>query len=365
MGTYKIDLPHLVAEAERAARRLAEVSLTAPLVRTTPLIRSVLLENETGARRVYLKLETEQRGGSCKIRSAGNMVLANLDEIVKRGMVTASTGNNAIAHGVLCQYLRHERNVHVRGVAFLPELADHEKELHVEKCGLEVHFHGNDIVESEKEAQRYASKTGAIYHSPYNDEKAVAGQATIAREITEQLPAADFVFVTVGGGGLAAGISGYLRGVNYGARVVGCLPAASPTMAESIRAGRIVKIPQRPSISNSAGGIEEGSITFDYCLQFLERPLIRVSEDEIKRAMDYIYHDEDVRQKSTHRKVEGAGAIPVAALLQMREKVRGCVVVLCICGANIGPEFFKKCISNYSVPDLLRSRWLPEVSVAE
>jgi threonine dehydratase len=359
MGTYKIDLPHLVAEAERAARRLTGV------LRSTPLIRSVLLENETGARRVYLKLETEQPTRSCKIRSAGNMMLANVDEIRKRGMVTASTGNNAIAHGFLCDYLR-DQGVDVRGVAFLPRLADHEKELDIENCGLEIHIHGNDIVESEKEAQRYAIKTGAIYHSPYNDEKAIAGQATIAREIIEQLPAAaDFVFVTIGGGGLAAGISGYLRGVNYGARVLGCLPAASPTMAESIRAGKIVKIPQKPSISNSAGGIEEGSITFDYCLQFLERPVIRVSEDEIKRAMDYIYHDEDVRQKSKFRMVEGAGAIPVAALLQMREKVRGRVVVLCICGANIGTKFFKKCISNYSVPDLLRSRWLPEVSVVE
>jgi threonine dehydratase len=353
MGTYKIDLPRLVAESERAARWLAGLSFV------TPLIRSRLLENETGARQVYLKLETEQRTGSCKIRSAGNMMLANLDGIRERGIVTASTGNNAIAHGFLCSHFG------VRGHAFLPELADYEKASAVKNSGLEVHFHGTDIVESEKEAQRFARKIGAVYHSPYNDEKAVAGQATIAREITQQLPSADFVFVTVGGGGLAAGISGYLRGVNYGARVVGCLPDASPTMAASIRARKIVKIPQKPSISDSAGGIEEGSITFDYCLQFLEGT-IQVSEDEIKRAMDYIYHDEEIRVKLVHRRVEGAGAIPVAALLRQREKFRGRVVVLCICGANIGPEFFKKCVSKYSVGDGLKPRtWIPEMSAAE
>jgi threonine dehydratase len=355
MGAHKIDLPLLVAEAERAARRLAEFSSV------TPLIRSRLLENETGARQVYLKLETEQPTGSCKIRSAGNMMLANLNEIRERKLriVTASTGNNAIAHGFLCKHFK------VHGYAFLPELTDREKALEVENSGLDVRFHGTDIVESEKEAQRFANKIGAIYHSPYNDHKAIAGQATIAREITEQLPSADFVFVTVGGGGLAAGISGYLRGVNYGARVIGCLPKASPTMAASILARKIVKVPQKPSISDSAGGIEEGSITFDYCLQLLHDTVL-VSEDEIKRAMDYICHIEEMQVRRMRRKVEGAGAIPVAALLQRREMLRGRVVVLCICGANIGDTLFNECISNYSVRDgLRRLTWIPEMSAAE
>jgi threonine dehydratase len=330
-----MDLTRLKAETEQAAERLGG------WVQCTPLIRRDWLDRLTGGR-VYLKLEIKQPTGSCKIRSAGNLMLSNLEEARSRGIVTASTGNNAIAHGYLCRRLK------VRGVGFLPYMTDGEKARVVEEAGLEVHFHGADIVESETEARRYATETGAIYHSPYNDEKVIAGQATIAKEIVEQLPRADFILVTVGGGGLAAGISGYLRAVEYPGQVVGCLPAASPTMAKSIAAGRIVQTVQLPSISDSAGGIEEDSVTFDYCAALLRKPAILVSEDEIKRAMSIMDRQEGIQ-------LEGAGAIPLAALLQQRNLFEGRVVVLCLCGSNIGRRLFSECIADFFVPDKLQT----------
>jgi len=321
----------LLTETEQAADRLRG------LARVTSLIQSAALESVTGAK-VYLKLETEQPTKSCKIRSAGNQMLANLNEARLRGIVTASTGNNAIAHGYLCNRLG------VKGVAFLPKMTDVEKAQLVEQAGLQVHFYGSDIVDSEIEARRYAFETGAIYHSPYNDKNAIAGQATIAKEITEQLRKADFVLATIGGGGLAAGIAGYLAAAKYGAQVVGCLPEASPTMAKSIEAGKIVKTIQRPSISDSSGGIEEDSITFDYCFRLLSRMMIQVSEDEIKRAMNFMYRHGNIV-------LEGAGAIPVAALLKRRDIFKGYTIVLCLCGSNIGRELFSECIANFFVPD--------------
>jgi threonine dehydratase len=170
-----------------------------------------------------------------------------------------------------------------------------------------------------------------VYISPYNDRHVIAGQATIGLEIERQLERVDVVLVPVGGGGLIAGIAGSLKAANPKIEVIGCQPERSAVMRESVRAGRIVELPLRPTLSDgTAGGIEPGAITFDLC-RLLVDDFLLVDEGQIRDAIRLVVE----RQ---HVLVEGAAALPVAALLAADDRFRDRSVVLVLSGAVIAPK---------------------------
>ena len=106
-------------------------------------------------------------------------------------------------------------------------------------------------------ARQAAESSGRVYVSPYNDPQIIGGQGTIAVELLRQLPAPDAVLVPVGGGGLISGIASYLKQRHPSVRIVGCQPAASRIMAESIRSGRLLELPSDPSLSDATLGLVE------------------------------------------------------------------------------------------------------------
>ncbi|HSG29742.1 MAG TPA: pyridoxal-phosphate dependent enzyme, partial [Candidatus Krumholzibacterium sp.] len=185
-------------EVEEALRRIDGY------VEKTPLVPSSWLSGMTGAE-VFCKLENFQHTGSFKFRGALNKVLSLGTDSLKRGIVTASTGNHALA------VARSLRITGSPGVIFVPENIETSKLLKIEEYGVDVRKFGTDNVDTEIHARAVAMDGGMTYISPYNDPMVIGGQGTIGAEIESVLPRADAVFASVGGGGLISGIAGYLK----------------------------------------------------------------------------------------------------------------------------------------------------------
>jgi threonine dehydratase len=194
---------------------------------------------------------------------------------------------------------------------------------------VELVLHGDDCVDAELYARRLADQTDTVFLPPYNHPLVVAGQGTVAVELEHQLERVDSVLVPLGGGGLAAGMAAVLKTAGGDVEVVGCQPAASPVMAESVRAGRIVELASAPTLSDAtAGGLEDGSITFDLCRSLVDR-FVLLDEGEILATIRLLLE--------RHRLlVEGAGALAVAAFRREPRRYAGRRVVLVLTGSSIG-----------------------------
>lgn len=316
----------MVADMSERTQRVAEAAVEASIrigsiIAATRLSRSEWLSVATGAD-VYCKLENEQHTGSFKLRGAANCLLGLTKEQRNRGCVTASSGN----HGAALAFAM--RSMGIDGVIFVPEHTSQAKVDAIRKYGGEVHFYGSDGLETEQHAREYAMKEGRYYVSPYNDSLVIAGQGTCGLEILSQLSHVDAAFIAVGGGGLLSGVGSVLRSANPEISIVACQPEASPVMARSVAAGRIVDLPSEPTLSDgTAGGVEKQSITFELCRE-LATEFILVSEGEIASAMRNYWNAEGVR-------IEGAAGVALAALLKSRKLIVGKTVVVIICGGNV------------------------------
>ena len=307
-------------------------------IRATPLEPSPALGERSGLD-FFLKLENVQRTGSFKVRGVMNRLLTLSPEERARGVITASTGNHglAVAHG--------SNLLGIASTVCLPEGVPPHRIDALERLGPEIVVHGSECAETEAFAREEAARRGAVYVPPYNDTKIVGGHGTLAPEIVRELGRVDHVFVAVGGGGLIAGIGGYLKETGAEARVIGCLPANSPVMYDSVRAGRIVESRVLPTLSDAtAGGIEPGAITFDLCRKYVD-DWVLVEEDEIRAAMKLVFEE--------HRLViEGAAGVAVAAFLKTAGSraagspvaLEGRNAVVLICGGNVDVAAFKKLV---------------------
>ena len=300
-------------------------------VRETPLEPSIWL-GRVGACEVYLKLENLQITSSFKYRGASNKLLSLSDEERQRGVVTASSGN----HGSAMAYLM--RKFGINGSIYVPETISPAKVEAMRLLGVEPVVFGMDGVEAELEARRMAGAIDQIYISPYNDAKIIGGQGTIGLELESQLEGIDAVFCPVGGGGLAAGVAGYLKSLDAQLHFVGCQPIMSAVMYESVKERRIVDRASQPTLADgTAGGIEEGSLTFPVCRDLIDEFVV-VEEEEIASAIRIII-------EKHHLLIEGAAALSVAAFLRVAQSYKGQRVVLIISGARISPDALRSVLA--------------------
>jgi len=293
-------------------------------IRLTECRRSPALSRAAGAE-VFLKLENHQISGSFKLRGVMNRLLTLAPDEKGKRLVAASTGNHgaAFAHGVT--------QLGLVGLLFLPRTVTAKKLKAIEVSGIPYELVGDDCVVTENCARAYAEANDCVWVSPYNDPAIVAGQGTIGPELVEQIDGIEAVLIPVGGGGLASGIAAFFEGVDPPVEIIGCEPEASAVMSASVKAGRIVELPNLPTLSDAtAGGIEEGSITFDLCRRFVDSYEL-VSEEEIAVAIRFLHDEDDLT-------VEGGAALPVAAILRRPEALRDKKVALIITGSKIDPE---------------------------
>lgn len=291
---------------------------------------SYSLKGMTG-NEVYLKLENLQVTGSFKARGALNKI-ASLGKTAAR-IVTASTGNHGLGVAHALSVTKRE------GSIYLPQNASPAKVEAIRMRGVPVEFYGNNCEETERYVRALSEKTNQVYVSPYNDIEVLAGQGTIGVELLRQLPEVNVVFVSVGGGGLIGGIAAYLKSVNPRIEVVGCLAENSPVMYACIKAGKIIEVSERPTISDAtAGGIEPGSITFELCQRYVDHYVL-VSEEEIREAMKLVllHH---------HLIIEGSAGVAVAALLKTKLKYEEKKIAVIICGGNVSETVLKGLICS-------------------
>ena len=245
------------------------------------------------------------------------------------GIYGASTGNHGAAVAYACQKLE------VPCVIYVPEKSSDAKLANMKSYGAEIRVFGKDCMDGELKAREVSDTTGGVYLSPYNDPEVVNGQGTIGWEIESQCDGLDAVIVSVGGGGLISGVAGYLKAIWPDIEVVAASPANHAVMIRSLEAGEIIKIDPVPTISDgTAGGVEEGSITFEMCQQFVDHTVL-LTEDEINNGIIQLMEKERVL-------VEGAAGTAIAALIKMKDQLKDKRVGIVICGRNISLDVLRK-----------------------
>jgi len=318
----QLDVPQLVLEAhERCQEHLSP----------TPLEYSrYLSENIDGD--VWLKLDSMQRTGSFKFRGALNKILSLTEAELDKGIVTASTGNYALA---VAEAMRIRKR---RATIYVAEDIDPARLKELRAHGLDLVVYGEAAWDAEKEARRVAEEKDMIYVSPYNDPLVVGGQGTCGYEISKQLPDLDAAFFACGAGGLLTGSAGWLKSQNPKLKAFGVSPENSPVMYQSMRANKIVVMETYPTLADTcAGGVDLDSITLDLCRRYVEE-IVLIAETEIEASIRLLFEQ--------HRLVvEGSGALSVGGLLRRKDQFKGKKVVAVVCGRNIPLELFKRIIA--------------------
>ena len=318
----RLDVPQLVLEAhERCQDHLSP----------TPLEYSLYLSKQIDGE-VWLKLDSMQRTASFKFRGALNKILSLTEEELEQGVVTASTGNYALAVAEAARIRNHRATIYVA-----EDLDSSRLEL-LRAHGLDLVIFGEHAWDAEKEARRVAEEEDRIYVSPYNDPIVVGGQGTCGYEITKQLPDLDAAIFACGAGGLLTGSAGWLKSHNPDVEAIGVSPENSPVMYESMRTGKMVEMETLPTLADTcAGGVDLDSITLELCQRYVEEIML-LTEAEIEASIRLLFEQ--------HRLVaEGSGALGVGGLLKRKDRFKGKKVVAVVCGRNIDLEVFKRIIA--------------------
>ena len=306
----------LDAEEVHAARdRVAETA------RHTPLEYSHTFSEMTGAD-VRLKLETFQRTGAFKIRGATNRIATLPEAEREAGIVTASAGNHA--QGVALAASR----LGVDSLVVMPENAPVSKVKATRSYGARVELHGVDYDAAAERAREIEAAEGRYYLHAFDDEMVMAGQGTLGLEVVEDCPGVGTVVVPVGGGGLISGVATAVKDHDPGIRVVGVQAEGAASLPESLERGERVTLDSVNTIADGIATRSVGEKTFEVIRERVDG-VVTVGEDDIAVALTTLLE----RGKTL---VEGAGAVPLAALLAGAFDYAGDeTVVPLLCGGNI------------------------------
>ncbi|MCH8100875.1 MAG: pyridoxal-phosphate dependent enzyme [Proteobacteria bacterium] len=317
-----LDLAQLVREAyERSKDYLTP----------TPLEFSRYLSDQIDGE-VWLKLDLVQRTASFKFRGAINKILSLTEAELDGGVVSASTGNYALAVAEAMRLRNRRATIYVGN-----DMDESRLEI-LRAHGLDLVVFDGDAWGAEKEARRVGDEEGKTYVSPYNDPIVVGGQGTCGYEIAQQLPDLDAAFFACGAGGLLTGSSAWLKSHNPDIQTYGVSPANSPVMYESVRNKKMISMDTEPTLADTcAGGVDLDSVTLDLCLRYVDEMML-LTEDEIAASIRLLFEQ--------HRLVsEGSGALGIGGILKTKERFKGKKVVAVVCGRNIDLEVFKKIIA--------------------
>ena len=307
-------MPVSLKDVRDAARAIAGAVLN------TACMHSRTLSELTGAQ-VYLKFENHQFTAAFKERGALNKLLSLDGAQRNAGVIAVSAGNHA--QGVAW----HARRLGIPAVIVMPRFTPHVKVEHTRAFGAEVILHGENFDEAKAHALRVMAQRRLTLVHPYDDEKVIAGQGTIALEMLDAYPDLEALLVPVGGGGMLAGMASAAREMKPGISLIGVQTRRFPSMHAAFKG-------LEPGFSGNtiADGIavrEPGKLTLEL-IRALVDDIVLVDEGDIEEAMLLLLEIEKTV-------VEGAGAVALAGLMCNRERFAGMKVGLVLCGGNIDP----------------------------
>ncbi|MBP2113470.1 threonine ammonia-lyase IlvA [Paenibacillus silagei] len=289
----------------------------------TPLQLDAVLSAKYGCN-VYLKREDLQIVRSFKIRGAYNMIRSLSEEDRAKGIVCASAGNHAQGVAYSCKALG------IKGKIFMPSTTPNQKIKQVRRFGgefVEVILKGDTFDDAYDEALQACIDYSMTLIHPFDEPRIIAGNGTIAMEVMESLDKpADFVFVTIGGGGLAAGVATYIKTVSPATKVIGVEPSGAASMSEAMESGEVITLKEINKFVDGAAVKRVGGLTFDICSKLLD-DVVKVPEGKACTTILELYNENAIV-------VEPAGSLPIAALDMYRDQIRGKSVVCIVSGGN-------------------------------
>jgi threonine dehydratase len=311
-STKMVTAPDLESIQE-AHRRIA------PRIHRTPVLTSASL-NEIAGAKIYFKCENLQKTGSFKIRGATNAVFSLSDEEAKHGVVAPSSGNHAAALALAALW---------RGIPawlVMPKNSSAVKKRAVEAYGGKITECEPNMVSREATSAEVMKQTGAHLVHPYNDARVIAGQATAAVELLEQIPRLDMVLTPVSGGGLLSGTAIATKSLRPDVRVIGAEPSNADDTARSLASGKIEPASKTETI---ADGLRATlcPLTFSILRERVDE-ISLISEEEITSTMLLLWE----RMKMV---VEPSGAVAAAPVLGRKIRAEGKRVGVILSGGNL------------------------------
>lgn len=309
---------------------LADIELAEGRIRKyfppTPLEYSKGISDLLG-RNTYLKLETNLPIHVFKLRGAINKLLSLPDSALRKGVITASSGN----HGLAIAYA--SKMFGVRAAICVPENVNPQKLRAIQEQDAEIIRHGSGYDEAFEQAVTTAEKRGMTFVHAFNDPDVIAGQGTCGLEMARQLPDLDAVAAAIGGGGLISGVAIAVKESMPNSRVYGAETVAIPSMYESLRSGGLTRVDPKPTMADGMQAAIPGELTFRAVSRYVDRVGL-VTEPELEEA---------VFDLLTLARVlaEPSGASPLAVMKSALKETQGRKLVLVISGGNISVELLR------------------------
>ena len=281
---------------------------------------------------VYLKPECLQLTGSFKLRGSGYMISQLSDEEKAHGVIACSAGNHA--QGVALAATKYG----IKSLICLPDGAPISKVEATKNYGAEVCMVKGVYDDAYAKAIELRDKCGYTFVHPFDDINVIAGQGTIGLEIMEEMSDVDAIVVPIGGGGLISGVAFAAKKLNPNIKVYGVQAAGAPSMYNSIKEGKIIKLDSVNTIADGIKVMEPGENTFKLVSEYVDE-IVTVTEDEISSAILALIE----QQKMI---AEGAGAVSVAAVMFNKLPVKGKKVVCVVSGGNIDVTILSRVIKR-------------------
>lgn len=293
------------------------------VVAATPLTRNLNLSEEFDST-ILLKREDLQIVRSYKIRGAYNKMSTLTAEEKELGIVCASAGNHAQGVAYSCHLLE------IKGKIYMPKTTPKQKVKQVQLFGksfVEIVLVGDTFDDAYAKAAEDAIANNTIFVHPFDDLKVIAGQGTVGLEILENCKEPiDYVFVPIGGGGLAAGLSEVFKKLSPNTKIIGVEPEGAPSMKTAIATGKNVPLEKIDKFVDGAAVKQVGNLTFEICQRNLDA-IILVPEGKVCTTILRLYNEEAMV-------VEPAGALTIAALDFYKDQIKGKNVVCIVSGSN-------------------------------
>ncbi len=306
-----------IENVQAAANIIKEVSEVTPL---SVSLRYSKYFNAT----VLLKREDLQQVRSYKIRGAYNKISSLTKEQAKSGVVCASAGNHAQGVALSCKLLK------IKGSIFMPVPTPNQKLEQVKMFGedyIDIILHGDTYDDAYHAAMKECDQLKKTFIHPFNDEKVIEGQATIGLELLEQSKKLiDYIFIPVGGGGLAAGLSAVFSQLSPSTKIIGVEPEGAPSMSVSIKNNKNTELDHIEKFVDGAAVKRVGDLTFNVCKEYLH-DMITVPEGKVCETILELYNKDAIV-------VEPAGALSMSALDFYAEEIKNKHVVCVVSGSN-------------------------------